>query len=744
MSNFFGIKKSFTRKFIFLIHIFIIFLFNHPAFAQTNFWEEASGYFTVGDVTHLAINSGGDIFAGTNWGIYRSTNEGNSWEHLTDGIVFSLNIAPNGDIYTYYCSSNNCNFFKSTDNGDSWNEVNTGINPNIILNAIAIRSNGTIFAGGKYNVIRSTDNGNTWTSSLVASDEEVVTAIGLASGLVFAGITDIALPSAYGTLRRSTDNGDTWSAFSPNWPNESINSIIRNNAGFTFAATSKGIRRSTDFGATWTLTSLQNVPVSALAINSIGYLFAAAGGSSNFVESGIYRSTNRGDSWVKLTSFIPLLNTLSVAVNPAGNIYAGTRSTGVFRSIDTALTWNNINQSLYSDQVKNLTFLQNGSLLAGTADGIFITSDNGEHWLSADNDFQINIVNAIWEDNNHIVFSGLDGIGVAKSTDGGFSWTLINSGISSQRVFSINGKPGGILLAGTQSGIFRSTDNGNLWSPGGSGPTNFIRSLVKTPTGEFFSGSGSGIHFSTDDGVSWNSRNNGLTNTIVGSLVRNGNGDLFAGTNGFVFRSTDNGLNWFEASNGLPNSFINSLCFGGNGSLYASTVDSGIFVTTDNGLSWTPQNSGLPPLNTFFGTSSLAYSNDGYLFTGINSAFTVRAGVFRSINPMTSVKSSEENFPNEFSLAQNFPNPFNPTTKIRYSIPDVGSGLAQTVLKVYDILGNEVATLVNEEKPAGVYEVDFNAAGLSSGMYFYRMQAGSPSTSSGQCFVETKKMILLH
>ena len=99
--------------------------------------------------------------------------------------------------------------------------------------------------------------------------------------------------------------------------------------------------------------------------------------------------------------------------------------------------------------------------------------------------------------------------------------------------------------------------------------------------------------------------------------------------------------------------------------------------------------------------------------------------------------------PKEFKLEQNYPNPFNPTTKIRYTIPDVGSELAQTVIKVYDILGNEVATLVNEEKEPGYYEVEFNAEQLSSGIYFYRLQSGNPSTSSGQNYIRTKKMILL-
>lgn len=91
----------------------------------------------------------------------------------------------------------------------------------------------------------------------------------------------------------------------------------------------------------------------------------------------------------------------------------------------------------------------------------------------------------------------------------------------------------------------------------------------------------------------------------------------------------------------------------------------------------------------------------------------------------------EEIFPSTFFLNQNYPNPFNPSTSIQYQI----AGISQVTLKVYDVLGNEVATLVNEAKPAGSYEVNFNASKLSSGIYFYRLQAGT--------FLKTKKMILM-
>jgi hypothetical protein len=98
---------------------------------------------------------------------------------------------------------------------------------------------------------------------------------------------------------------------------------------------------------------------------------------------------------------------------------------------------------------------------------------------------------------------------------------------------------------------------------------------------------------------------------------------------------------------------------------------------------------------------------------------------------LTDVKDNISNLPESFSLSQNYPNPFNPSTTISYSLPKSG----HTTLKVFNILGNEVANLVNEDKAAGQYNVKFDASNLPSGIYFYKIQSGS--------FVETKKMILL-
>ena len=94
--------------------------------------------------------------------------------------------------------------------------------------------------------------------------------------------------------------------------------------------------------------------------------------------------------------------------------------------------------------------------------------------------------------------------------------------------------------------------------------------------------------------------------------------------------------------------------------------------------------------------------------------------------------------PANYSLSQNYPNPFNPSTTINYNIHKDG----KVVLKVYDILGNEVSTLVDENKAVGSYSVKFDNANLSSGIYIYKLIASS-STGSGQVYVSTKKMVLL-
>jgi hypothetical protein len=113
--------------------------------------------------------------------------------------------------------------------------------------------------------------------------------------------------------------------------------------------------------------------------------------------------------------------------------------------------------------------------------------------------------------------------------------------------------------------------------------------------------------------------------------------------------------------------------------------------------------------------------------------FVVQGGKLQVVSGATPVSVAAEIpiIPDEFIVHQNFPNPFNPTTTIQFDIPVEGF----VTLRVVDVLGNEIAVLVKEEKPMGKYEVEFDASNLSSGVYFYRLQAGD--------FIDTKKMVLI-
>jgi hypothetical protein len=160
-----------------------------------------------------------------------------------------------------------------------------------------------------------------------------------------------------------------------------------------------------------------------------------------------------------------------------------------------------------------------------------------------------------------------------------------------------------------------------------------------------------------------------------------------------------------------------------------------IEFSSDSGKSW----------SIVADTVSIFQNSYDWLVPQINSDYClIRIGNYPCVYDVSdsvftitnTVSIEEESLPKEFSLEQNYPNPFNPSTKIKFTIPSVETGQVPSVLlKVYDVLGNEIATLVNEEKPEGNYEVEFDAAGLPSGIYFYRLNAGEYSS--------TKKMVLL-
>jgi hypothetical protein len=188
-----------------------------------------------------------------------------------------------------------------------------------------------------------------------------------------------------------------------------------------------------------------------------------------------------------------------------------------------------------------------------------------------------------------------------------------------------------------------------------------------------------------------------------------------------ILKSTDGGINWIAHIINEDNYFTD-IYFLNENIGWVVGGDGNIFKSTDGGVNWIVQTS-----NCYGNLQSVQFvnQNDGWV-VGLNGTIlhTSNGGVSYIMYYGNEVVT-------DFSLSQNYPNPFNPTTKINYQIPYT----SLVSIKVYDLLGREVASLVNEEKPAGNYEAEFDGSDLSSGIYFYKIQAGD--------YTSVKKMILL-
>ena len=204
---------------------------------------------------------------------------------------------------------------------------------------------------------------------------------------------------------------------------------------------------------------------------------------------------------------------------------------------------------------------------------------------------------------------------------------------------------------------------------------------------ELFAGTWNGVYMTMNGGTKWSAINSGLTDTTVSALAMIGT-SLFAGTRGGVFLRNNNDTTWSAVNQGLKNQVVDALAV-----IPASGTAGGacLFAGTRGGGVW------MRPLSEM----------------------------------ITSVAPKAGILPHEFLLQQNYPNPFNSSSDIRYQI----SEFRYVRLAVYDILGREVAMLVNERKAPGSYDVRFDASGLASGVYLYRLMAGE--------FIQTRKMIML-
>ncbi len=401
--------------------------------------------------------------------------------------------------------------------------------------------------------------------------------------------------------------------------------------------------------------------------------------------------------------------------------------------------WTPTNDGLTNLHVLSLASVSDKIIFAGTPFGMFCSTNSGLSWSEKSLGLDYLTIESLGSNHHNYVYAGISGgdppydlhSECVMSNDTANTWQNIDIGYSDYNFMSISDADSTNIFAtiwgvynflyGGNHYVIQTTDGGYSWETKKTFIDNSssIANPILTYDSLILVGRADppNLFRSTDLGTTWQELyiDSSSFPPAVLSFCYNDQGIFFAGTTNKIFRSTDFGLTWHI----LPQSpdWIFTMCCEGESKILA--VKNGVTYSSDLGSTWNPDTIGI---GTTAIRSILQYAPGKYLL-----------GTYEGVYSSGLLNENEEKIikPSVFSLSQNYPNPFNPVTIIKYEIAS-GNFIS---IKVYDILGKEIQTLINEYKPAGSYKVNFVGNNLPSGLYFYRINAGNYSA--------VKKMILL-
>jgi photosystem II stability/assembly factor-like uncharacterized protein len=467
-------------------------------------------------------------------------------------------------------------------------------------------------------------------------------------------------------------------------------------------------------------------------------------------NKNIYYSNYSDSSWK------PLPNV------PVGSDYESMKAFGkylfvkygsaLYKSSDYGAAWSLCNINKVNAAV-NSYCMQGDKLIIGTDIGVYMADINSMQWTDNNDSLSQAEVYSVCEGSKNLFAS--TSMGLHYSTDGGVSWRMTS--LPQNQVYKLYSRSSHIFAA-ADSGLYKSSDDGKTWE---ADTNTVVRSYsLIIDDNNLYNRNDKTIYRSTDWGQTW-----GVPLTLsllqISRLTIKGNIIFATDYNNATYCSKDYGSTWHISSISRLDASIagiaicDTILFAiqGRGGFYDP---SGIFRSTDYGTTWKDQK---------FAYAINIVSNDKYVLVSaegdvlfsddkgdkwksiiagmnapyfsslaIGSAYLYGAsewGLWKiPISEITAIKDNKNTLPDKYLLKQNYPNPFNPVTNIVYSVAKEG----RVKIVVYNILGQAIKELVNENKSAGVYQAQFNCAGLSSGVYFYRTESGG--------FTETKKMII--
>jgi photosystem II stability/assembly factor-like uncharacterized protein len=740
------------------------------------FYQVTNASYISGRTNSIAFhptNANIMYIASAGGGVWKTTNGGNNWTVLTDALSNlaggDITIDPSNPNVLYY-GSGELNYsldshygdgiFKSTDAGVTWVKVAPySMCPSYSKLLVDPTNGNIIYAAGSSGIFKSTNAGTNWSQVFSLGNINALVMDYTNSQILYM---TTSAASGVGAVRKTTNGGLNWTSLSGGLPTTgagrapiAMSDIDPLTLYVGFAKSSGGsllgVYKTTDGGVSWTL---QNSTTNYMGTQGwYDNALAIKNGSTTTIVTGgldLYSSTNSGTTLTKKTAWATSFaeqfchaDIHSLAYNPLnGRLYCCSDG-GVYSSSNDGANWVDHNATISTLQYQSADYDPvNPNLMQGGCqdNNKQYSTNNGLAWIQrTTGDGGYTIIDA---ENPSYVYGQYVNGSIQRSANAGVNFTDITPTGSTGGLFY---NPYEMAPGNSQFIVFGRADvwvtsnartassgsgwtqlatssvvNGSISGIGIGNGTNPQRIYIGTTNGKIMYTSNGGTNWSTGTGYGY------VSDFAVDKTDDNIAYASCGGTNANqkVFKTTNGGVNWTHIGAGIPNAAVNTIILRNASprAIFAGT-DLGVYMSYNEGASWSLFNTGMPTVEVY----DLKYRETNKILL----AATHGRGCFKiDLTSFTGIQNNNVTA-ESYGLSQNYPNPFNPTTKIKYSVP----GSALVTLKIYDILGNEVETIVNGMQNRGVYEVQWDASKHSSGVYIYKINAGS--------FIDSKMMMLV-
>ena len=713
--------------------------------------------------------------AGTGGLLMKTTDGGDTWFEQTSGVTVVLWDADFISADTGFVIGASGTILYTTNGGGTWSPSNYGTTTlykiHFINSSLGFMGSASATTG---RLLKTTNGGAVWTD-ISAS---VTGLAGTVRGIHFNDVNIGFVSNSQGRIFKTTDGGTSWSqVYDIGSTTTTIYEVkfADANNGYAISATGR-VLKTTDGGNTWSLTQT----AATKNLFGLGIVDVHARGAAPVLVGGdvgtILISSDNGVTWNvgHTAASQDLLYRVSFLSETVGYTGGGTATLGdLLKTTDGGSTWTklpfNPGERFYS-----VHFLDENIGYAGTTGptGLYKTTDGGQNWtpLNSNTGVSTSIIYDIKFFDSNLGFAMYSSGSVARTTDGGTSWTSVSANwgaAAGYNIFIVNAST--IYLCGAGGRISKSLDGGASFFQLPSLGTATLYYLHFFDADNGYIAASGGRLYRTTNGTSFTETQLPVTSIFYSIKFVNNNIGWAGGASGNLFYTEDGGTNWTEShlSIGSTQTIRDIEIAGGrlwlvgtDGMIIRGYADPAIPVelasfsaSVNSGkvvLNWITaselNNSGfqverksessdwinlsfVPGKGTTTEVNNYVYTDDNPA-AGINY-YRLKQIDFDGTYEYSDIVEVDLNVPFNFSLEQNYPNPFNPITTINFETAQKGI----VTLKVYNILGSLIETLLNEERPAGRHSINFNAGTLASGVYFYTL-----SSNEGTI---TKRMLLL-